>query len=371
VSDFYVRPYKSRSKDPRKQAEEAWEYHFFITRPDGTVYEERRRARPAKPTYEEAVKWALKRRAEVIKKFEKGDQPKVKTGSALSIYEDTYITACKAARQSPSGISSKKSHFRKWLIPTLGALRLSDITTKQVERLKAALMDQSPTHTNNVLGTLSACLHYAVEVEDIWKMPCKIVLVPEEPPLMTFYERPALDAILLAAGDGHLAMVLLGSDAGLRAGEMVGLERGDIDFTRNEIHIQRAVWRGHVKLPKSGKSRRVPMTKRLRAALLAIWAKGTTRIFPDATRNVLSDWLADCERAASLEVKGYVHKLRHTFCSHLALRNVPAHVIKDLAGHHDLSVTQRYMHLAGSSKTDAVAVLEAPEILKSSEIAAA
>ena len=41
-----------------------------------------------------------------------------------------------------------------------------------------------------------------------------------------------------------------------------------------------------------------------------------------------------------------VHRLRHTFCSHLAMRGAPATAIQELAGHADLITTQRYMHLS-------------------------
>jgi integrase len=37
-----------------------------------------------------------------------------------------------------------------------------------------------------------------------------------------------------------------------------------------------------------------------------------------------------------------VHILRHTFCSHLAMTAAPARAIQELAGHADLSTTQRY-----------------------------
>ena len=40
------------------------------------------------------------------------------------------------------------------------------------------------------------------------------------------------------------------------------------------------------------------------------------------------------------------HTLRHTFCSHLAMRGVSAVKIQKLAGHAKLSTTQIYLHLA-------------------------
>jgi site-specific recombinase XerD len=41
-----------------------------------------------------------------------------------------------------------------------------------------------------------------------------------------------------------------------------------------------------------------------------------------------------------------VHALRHTFCSHLAMRGAPARAVQELAGHSELGMTQRYMHLS-------------------------
>lgn len=56
---------------------------------------------------------------------------------------------------------------------------------------------------------------------------------------------------------------------------------------------------------------------------------------------------------------GGIHRLRHTFCSHLAMAGVPAMAIKELAGHADLATTQRYMHLSPKDRSSAVAALAA------------
>ena len=65
-----------------------------------------------------------------------------------------------------------------------------------------------------------------------------------------------------------------------------------------------------------------------------------------------------------------VHILRHTFCSafaaaplrrdkpHLAMKGAPARAIQELAGHGDLSTTQRYMHLSPAATEDAIRLLD-------------
>jgi len=52
------------------------------------------------------------------------------------------------------------------------------------------------------------------------------------------------------------------------------------------------------------------------------------------------------------------HMLRHTFCSHLAMRGAPARAIHELAGHQNLTTTQRYMHLSPAALDTAIRLLE-------------
>jgi len=62
--------------------------------------------------------------------------------------------------------------------------------------------------------------------------------------------------------------------------------------------------------------------------------------------------------ARQANVKAGVHILRHTFCSHLAMQGCPARAIQELAGHTDLTTTQRYMHLSPSAVEEGIRMLE-------------
>jgi integrase len=50
-----------------------------------------------------------------------------------------------------------------------------------------------------------------------------------------------------------------------------------------------------------------------------------------------------------------------TFCSHLAMKGAPARAIQELAGHQDLTTTQRYMHLSPAAIEGAIRLLDHPK----------
>jgi integrase len=118
-----------------------------------------------------------------------------------------------------------------------------------------------------------------------------------------------------------------------------------------------------VDTPKSGKGRVVPMTKALRDALQQHRHLRGERVLTledgsPAPGWMLRSWLETAQRRAGLEVKGSLHRLRHTFCSHLAMRGAPAKAIQELAGHASLSTTLSYMHLSPSAREQAIALLD-------------
>src|SRR5690606_3936583 len=97
---------------------------------------------------------------------------------------------------------------------------------------------------------------------------------------------------------------------------------------------------------KSGKWREVP----LNADALAALAELPDRIAP-VHPDTITDWFtAD---AAVAKVGGTLHRLRHTFCAHLAMAGVPLRRIQLLAGHSDYKTTETYAHLCPSGDASA------------------
>ena len=159
-----------------------------------------------------------------------------------------------------------------------------------------------------------------------------------------------------------LVAVLLGGDAGLRRGEIVALRRSDVDLRRRQLKVEINDWKGIVDTPKGGRGRVVPMTEALFEALTKNRHLRGDRVltFDDGSPvpgHALRDWVERAQRRAGLAATGNMHILRHTFCSHLAMRGAPAKAIQDLAGHQHLSTTMRYMHLSPSERERAIGLL--------------
>jgi integrase len=170
-------------------------------------------------------------------------------------------------------------------------------------------------------------------------------LLPNPKKTMGFHDFEEYERVLLVArkrGAATYLIVLLGGDAGLRLGEIIALEWRDIDLHARRLTVQRSDWLGHVTVPKGGRSRQLPMTQRLTAALKAAKHLRSERVLglPNGspiTRDRVIKAVRGAQRVAGIE-QG-VHILRHTFCSHLAMKGAPARSIQELAGHADLSTT--------------------------------
>jgi site-specific recombinase XerD len=75
------------------------------------------------------------------------------------------------------------------------------------------------------------------------------------------------------------------------------------------------------------------------------------------SRQMVQTRMLRAAKRAQLDKSG-VHILRHTFCSHLAMRGAPARAIQELAGHKELAMTQRYMHLSPAALDAAIQLLD-------------
>ena len=339
-----------------------WEVDIRVVLPDGARRRERKKL--AVSSKSGARRWAEARERELLIHGPAKARKEVPT---LETFAPRFLDGyARANRQKPSGVAAKETILRLHLIPLLGRKPLDAITNEDVQRLKLRLQEKSPKTANNVLATLRRLIAVAVEWGVIDAMPCTIRQVKASRPVMAFHDFDAYERLVAAARAIEATayvIVLLGGEAGLRCGEMMALEWSDVDLAKRQLRIHRSEWKGQVTSTKGGQLRYVPMTVRLSAALRDHRHLRGPRVLVDRGRSLSQKMVQDrvrwAARRASLEHQG-VHILRHTFCSHLAMRGAPARAIQELAGHADLSTTQRYMHLSPAAIESAIRLLDAP-----------
>jgi len=348
----------------RPYVNDSWEVDIRVLLPDGTLIRERKKA-PA-TSKSAAQRWAEARERVLLVhgKPKPVQKQEVHQTPTLAEFAGRFVDGyAKANRLKPSGIAAKKTVLSVHLIPLLGDKRLDQITTEDVQQLKAALGHRAAKTVNNVLTVLSVMLRTAVEWDVITRVPCAIKLLPTPKSEAAFYDFDEYERLVEAARSDSQALLvaLLGGDAGLRCGEIMALEWTDVDLAKRQLCVARSEWKGHVTVPKGGRLRYVPLTKRLTEALRQARHLRGARVLCDKqgqplTQKVIQVLMRRVARRAN--VKPGVHILRHTFCSHLAMRGAPARAIQELAGHQDLETTQRYMHLSPAALDAAIRLLD-------------
>lgn len=282
-------------------------------------------------------------------------------------FATTFMATYAKTNNKPSEVESKRSILDNHLRPAFGPLKLDAINAQHIEELKARLLERktSRKYINNVLNVVRKLLHYALELELVERMPTikALKLAPGKFEFLDFEDFERLVAAAELDPEWQAAILLAGS-AGLRLGEVLGLHWDDIDRD-GVLTVRHNDWRGQLGTPKGGRERSIPLTKRTLDAVKALRHLLLQRVFCYGdgrpwTLATMREGLKRQEKRAGLTAKGKWHRLRHTFCSHLAMRGAAAIEIKELAGHQSIATTNRYVHLAPERRRTAMALLEAP-----------
>lgn len=159
---------------------------------------------------------------------------------------------------------------------------------------------------------------------------------------------------------------------GMRLGELLALEWGDLDFRGGFIEVRQAFTKGGITTPKNGKSRRIDMsrqladtfkalqTERKREALAKGWREFPELVFVNEEGRMINGFnLRPRVFHRALEKAGLrrirIHDLRHTFASLLIQNGESLAYVKDQLGHHSIQITvDTYGHLVPGANRQAV-----------------
>jgi integrase len=276
---------------------------------------------------------------------------------------------------SPSTTARYGQVVRTHLLPEFGNTPITEMTREVVRRYFAGLTrsGKAPGTVRKIHTVLSAIMSEAVELELLPANPCLRMrgLPANRHEEAVFLNAEQVRALAEAMpSPTYRVLVYTAAYTGLRAGELAGLRRRDIDLLRGVIHVRQAlkaidppVFGG----TKTGKTRTVTLPRFLRAmfaehlarplpggknadALVFTTQEGTIYRHGLFVRRIFKPVVKGDKRrppALPAHLHGLrFHDLRHTAASLLIAQGAHPKIIQERLGHASITTTMnRYGHL--------------------------
>jgi len=266
------------------------------------------------------------------------------------------------------------------LVSILGPLKLEEITVAHLTRYRKtrlSTLTRKGTNTdvatvNRELSMMRAMLNDAMANDWLARSPFtkakKGELIPvahetQRTTVLSLEDEEKLLAQCQTNKRRHLrALIIAALDSGCRQGELLRLKWSDVDFRNGSFKV--VSYKG-----QTIKSRLVPITTRLREALLDLRAKPSPSAFRKLKNGKLADQtlvfgiVSNIKRSFdSARVEAglpdlHFHDLRHTTGTRLSAGGMSLGQIGEVLGHSDPKTTYRYVNQTNETVSDAAAIL--------------
>jgi integrase len=258
--------------------------------------------------------------------------------------------------------------YDTWIKKELTDIPIREVSPFHVEKIKSkmAKAGRAPRSIEYTLAVIRQVFNYARK-NDLFNgdNPVSKVKIPRTDNrrvrFLTHAEADTLLTSLMKKSKQVHDMALLSLHTGMRAGEIFGLTWGCVDLEAGTILL---------KDTKNKSSRAAFMTQAVKDMLAGIIPGGAgmddlvfpgrggvkmvqiSKTFKRTVDDLFNQGVGDTRQRVIF------HTLRHTFASWLVMEGVDLYRVKELLGHKDLTMTQRYSHLGPDSLRGAINVLE-------------
>ena len=239
------------------------------------------------------------------------------------------------------------------LIPYFREYELKEITPLLIEKYRAERLKSGmrKSSTNRELALLKKMFNLAIDWHYAKENPVrKVKLFSEKDNLKERVLSKEEERRLLAECADHLKPIVISAlNTGMRRNEILTLTWNCVDLKLQIIHVVKT---------KSGKNREIPLNK----GLLRLFEelknlKKPDFVFPNPKtnkpfRSIRHSFENACRRANIHDLR--FHDLRHTFACRMIQNGCDIETLRDLLGHHSISVTERYIHTNLDQKRGAI-----------------
>ena len=283
---------------------------------------------------------------------------------------DKWLDEYAAPRIKPNTLYKYKNSINCHVRPTLGKFYTSKISANDIRSLMSKMIKfRSPKTVNNILTMLKTIFKYARRWGYIQVSPAEdIDKFRVEHQEMDFLKPQEIVVLLSHCHEPFKTLLQTAVLTGMRKGELLGLQWGDIDWNSNTIFVRRSLkWRSakdtkegqckwYFDSPKTRYSvRAVTMSPRLQEALEIHRINASINewdlIFTNSEGKPLDpDNLVKREFQPALRLAGLRqirwHDLRHSYTSLLIAQGENIKFIQSQLGHASIQTTMdRYGHL--------------------------
>ena len=335
-------------------------------------------------TVEGTKKEAEREMHKFIDELEKGcyvKDDKITVSDWVKTWLEVYIIP----NVSPTTLSRYQGMIRRYIDPVIGHMQVQQMNTLAVQSWVNGLKispssgkAMSAATIKHAYHVLKGAMDKAVLAGLIYRSPCAGIMLPKgQKKAAVIYNEKQIKDLLKAAKGTEMELVIdMELCLGLRRGELLGLQWGDIDWEKNQVHIirNRVVVNGKsvVKEPKTANSTRIldapeMLMKKLRAhrgkCIENRMRLGTGYtvtdyiiVHPDGRPiypEYLSQMFTKLQISAGLPQCRF-HDLRHLCASIMVRQGVNVKVAQERLGHKDITTTMNiYSHVLPSSAKEA------------------
>ena len=269
---------------------------------------------------------------------------------------DQYLKFSKTTK-SPQTCDREQGIIDDLLIPFFDNSSLNKISVQQVDdyRSRRAADGVAAATINKEVQLLKHIVKKAVEWGKIRTNQIANLKPLKTPPGRVRYLQPEQIPRLMKACPPWLRpIVLVDMNTGLRRGEVLGLQKQDIDKKNRLIIIEKT---------KNNERKIIPMNQTVFETIDKLPTRmQTTFLFSDNNGRPLSPdkvsmaFKRACKKAGLENFR--LHDLRHHFASYLTMGGQNQRTVQELLGHKDPKMTMRYSHLSPEHLRSAVESLE-------------
>lgn len=311
-------------------------------------------------------------------------------------YADSWIKITVPATCKQQTSNGYNDALRLHILPIFGDMKVTEITKGQIKDFLFDRLNQgyAVSTVNQMKNVIAGIFNKAVDDEIIPANPAHMLRGifngRKQKESIDPLSRDELSLLLNAVQEHfseHYTLFLLLARTGMRIGEALALQWGDIDFNSRFIDVKRTLVKGRIETPKSGKYRRVDMSRQLTEVLKAHQLESKKRglmlgigalpeyVFTNKQSNPIDvdNWRRRVfnkalEKAELRRIR--IHDLRHTYATLRISKGDNIADVSNQLGHHSIKLTMDvYYHwIPGKKKAEIDALDDIGYIFKSEKV---